>query len=148
MTGNSSGLSESILDKSRFISHRQILTLDYQPVLKKDHDYITVWGFWNGSDDLLAEKDFTYCTGISALNAFRRELITDYDFFMLMEQVKNLLHKKGYENVGLKGNHILLSMNSKGGLIKDIKGRFEFRLCNFEFIRQLQRKEIKKPKVH
>ena len=140
MTGNSTDLPENIVDESRFISHNKILAPDNKPVLKQDHDYITLWGFWNGSDDLLANEDVKYCTGISALNAFRRELITDYEFFTLLEQIKKLLHKNGYENVGLKGNHILLSMNSRGELIKDIKGRLEFHLCNFEFIRPLRKK--------
>jgi len=135
MTGNSSGMEEGIVDESRFISHRQILAPNNEPVLKRDHDYITVWGFWNGPDEFLAESDIEYCSGISALNAFRRELITDYEFFTLMEQVKKLLYKNGYENVGLRGSHVLLSMHSNGELMRDGKGRLEVRLCNFEFIR-------------
>lgn len=145
-TGSSRG-AEEITDISRFISHKDILTPDREPVLRMDHDYITVWGFWNGPDEFLAERDVEYCTGISALNAFRRELITDYEFFTLMEQVKKLLYKNGYENVGLKGNHILLSMKTTGELMRDRKKRLEFRLCNFEFIRPL-RKKRKKPAIH
>lgn len=138
MTGSSRG-AEEIIDNSRFVSHQDILTPDQQPVLRMDHDYITVWGFWNGPDEFLAERDVEYCTGISALNAFRRELITDYEFFTLMEQVKKQLRKNGYENVGLKGNHILLSMKANGDLMRDGKKRLEFRLCNFEFIRSVRK---------
>ena len=33
------------------------MTEDGHPILDKHHDYMTIWGFWNGPDEALAAKD-------------------------------------------------------------------------------------------
>lgn len=126
-----------VADESRYQSHRSILTPEGSPVLRSDHDYITVWGFWNGPDESLAEKDGDYYTGINALNAFRRGLITEEEYFELMQNVKRVLAEAGMEDLTLKGNHVLLSINPRGELMRNSSGMPDFRMCNLEAIRKI-----------
>ena len=121
-----------------------ILTPDGHPVLRKDHDYIEVWGFWNGLDELLAARDGEYLKGISTLNALRRKLITEKECFLVLQHVEELLLTCGMEHLALKrGNHILLTLNHRGELMRNKEGFPEIRLCNFELIKKCVVNKIK-----
>lgn len=135
MTGLTASEAEPA-DPRRYASHRDLRTPDGAPILRSDHDYITVWGFWNGPDESLAEKDGDYYTGINALNALRRGLISDRDFDALMQHVARVLAAAGFEDLTLKGSHVLLSINPRGELMRGRDGIPDFRMCNFETLRR------------
>jgi len=124
-------------DKRRYESHAGILTPEGTPVLQMDYDYITVWGFWNGPDESLAEHDGVFYTGINAANALRREIITGQEYDRLMRRLQRLLAENGMENLSLKGNHVLLSLNPRGELMRDTSNELDIRLCNFETMHRL-----------
>lgn len=137
MTGSAAGSAE-VADMRRFESHRHVRTPSGEPILRPDHDYITVWGFWNGLDEFLAERDGEFCTGINALNATRRDLITDEEFHGLVTEVTRRLAECGMEDLALKGSHILLTLSPKGELVRDTAGGVDVRYCNFEAMRDLR----------
>ena len=126
-----------IADKRRYASHAAILTPEGIPVLQMDHDYITVWGFWNGPDESLAEHDGEFYTGINGANALRRGIITGQEYDFLMQRVQRLLAGHGIKNPALKGNHVLLSLNPQGALMRDRDGELDIRLCNFETMQKI-----------
>ena len=41
----------------------QLLTPEGEPALQKGCNYITIWGYWNGPDELLAAQDDGHHTG-------------------------------------------------------------------------------------
>ena len=137
MTGHTSDVMDYLSDDSRFLSHRHIVTPDGDPVLRKDHDYIKVWGFWNGRDEFLATHDGEYSTGINSSNALRRGVITEEEYNRLLDQVEEALFKAGFQQLVLKGNHVLLTINPQGGLVRKKNGDLEFRLTNFELMRKI-----------
>jgi len=137
MTGHASEPADYIADDSRYASHSSILMPDGAPVLRKNRDYITVWGFWNGLDEFLAEHDGEYSTGINAFNTYRRGLISEEEYHDLIEQARALLKRYGMDDLMLKGNHLLLTINPRGELVRTADGRLEIRLCNFETIKRL-----------
>jgi hypothetical protein len=53
-----------VSDNRRYQSHHALVAPDGQPVLRSDHIYLTIWGFWNGLDEILADKDEAYCRGV------------------------------------------------------------------------------------
>jgi len=126
-----------IADKRRYESHADILTPEGVPVLEMDHDYITVWGFWNGPDESLAERDGEFYTGINAANALRRAIITEPEYERLIQRVQSLLADHGIKNPALKGNHVLLSLNPRGELMRDREGELDIRLSNFETMQRI-----------
>lgn len=137
MTGNKTEISGELFDNSRYESHKSFETPDGLPVLKKNRDYITIWGYWNGPDEKLAINDGDYYEGIDALRAYREGIIGKDEYIALLEIAKKRLLEVGVEDLNLRGNHILLSLNSKRRLIRDSEGIPEIRLCNFEFLRKL-----------
>ena len=41
-------------------------------VLRDDHNYLTIWGYWNGVDEMLARRDEAYCKGLDLGRALER----------------------------------------------------------------------------
>lgn len=137
--GLSSGISESLFDRKRYDSHRELLTPHGTPVLAADGDYITIWGYWNGPDEKLAARDGDYLEGVNALRAWRDGLITEETYVSLMQRVREKLASLSVEDLNLRGTHILLSRRiSSGELIRDAEGYPEARICNFELLRMTE----------
>ena len=130
-------ISESILDNSRYLSHEKYLTPEGELILRKNHTYIIIWGYWNGPDERLAEKDGDYLTGINALSAYREGLISEQEYISLLEMKKQKMAAVGIEDLNLHGTHLLLSLDSRGDLLRDREGVPEMRVCNFELLSEL-----------
>ena len=137
MTGHKTEVSAILSDNGRYESHESYKTIDEMPLLKKGHSYIIIWGYWNGPDEKLAAQDSDYYEGIDVLRAFRRGIINKKEYISLLQITKEKLIKAGIEDLNLRGNHLLISLNSKGSLILDDKGTPEIRLCNFEFFKRI-----------
>jgi hypothetical protein len=136
MAASRSAIDQSLWDDSRYKSHRHLITPEEKRILRETHDYIIFYGYWNGPDELLAEKDESPYHGIDALLAYRRGLLDKDMYIQLMEIMKNKLAAVGIEDLNLKGNHILLSVDNSGQLVKDRDGIPEIRICNFELLRR------------
>jgi hypothetical protein len=137
MFGRKIAISDSIFDNSRYISHEQLLTPDGNPILRKNYKYIIIWGYWNGPDEKLAAKDGDYLEGISALSAYRKGMIKRDEYITLLNRKEERLQKVGYEDLHLRGSHVLLSLDNKGNLVKDDENIPEMRICNFELIKNI-----------
>jgi hypothetical protein len=138
MFGKETTISDSIFDTSRYMSHRNYFTPDGTPILRKKHNYIIIWGYWNGPDERLAEKDGDYLEGINALSAYREGIITREDYIALLIRKEKRLAKVGFEDLHLRGSHVLLSLDSSGKLLRDDEGVPEMRICNFELLKKFQ----------
>jgi hypothetical protein len=137
MYGATINISESILDNSRFDNHEKLKTPEGDPILRGDHNYIIIWGYWNGLDEKLAVNDGDYLEGINALSAFREGIISRDEYISLLKRKEERLRRAGFEDLHLRGSHVLLSLDSRGRLVKDPDGIPEMRICNFELIKKL-----------
>ncbi len=124
----------NICDDQRYETHQRWQTPDHKPILEKHHDYIIFWGFWNGPDDLLAQCDESPFEGLDALLAYRKKLLDKAMYLALMEKTKQMLQQVGIEDLNPLGNHILVSLDKTGQLVRDNQGLPEIRLYNFEFL--------------
>ena len=136
MTGRETANPDDLMDRSRYESYKNLLTPDGQPILRADHNYITIWGYWNGLDEFLARLDTGYCKGVNALQALSDRLIEQDGYDHLLSKVHRQLFFAGMEDLDLKGSHFLLTINPGGALMKDGDGTPSVRLCNFEMIRK------------
>ncbi|UCF16705.1 MAG: hypothetical protein JSW59_04420, partial [Phycisphaerales bacterium] len=138
MAASKSDMDESLCDDSRYDSHKSLLTPESKPILRRQHDYIIFWGYWNGPDELLATVDESPYQGVDALLCHRKGLLAKNTYLRLMKIAKRKLASLGIEDLNLKGNHILLSVDNAGHLVKDPKGLPEMRISNFELLRRAQ----------
>ncbi len=137
MVGKKTDISDSILDSRRFETHKGLLTPSGDPVLREDHRYLIIWGYWNGPDERLAAKDGDYLEGINALEAYRSGMISQNDYVALLNMKRRRLADVGVEDLNLKGRHLLLSLDSNGDLVRDREGIPEMRVCNFELLKNV-----------
>lgn len=136
MAASKSDMNESLCDDRRYNSHKNITTPDGEAILRKNHDYIIFWGYWNGPDELLAEKDESPYQGIDLLLCYRKGLLDEKMYQQLMQITKDKLATVGIEDLNFRGNHILLSVDGSGQLVKDHDGIPEIRICTFELLRK------------
>jgi hypothetical protein len=136
MTGRRTTVSSSLVDHSRYESHADQETPDGQPILSRHHEYITIWGFWTGPDDAMAAKDEAVYKGIDALAAYRDKRLTKSEYFRLMRAMKKRLAAVGIEDLSLRGNHLLLSIDREQKLARDKSGQPLVRVCNFELLKK------------
>lgn len=139
MLGHLSTLPPESLDPRRYDSHGDIRMPGGEPVLQRERNYILIWGFWNGLDEVLATEDLhrRYCKGLNAEQALEQGRITPAGFDELMEKTARLLASAGFESTHLRGTHFLLTLSAEGDLLCDPDGTPAIRLCNFEFLRKL-----------
>ncbi len=136
MTGSETMISEDLTDMSRYENHKGLLTPGGSPILKMKRNYITIWGYWNGPDEMLAAKDGDYYNGITLLNALREGVITKDIYLSLMNNTKGRLQKIGIEDLHLRGNHLMISLDNSGNIVEDKENLPEIRISNFEFFRK------------
>jgi len=142
MTGHRSTVSSSLTDHSRYESHADLKTFEGQPILSRHHEYMSIWGYWNGPDDVLAVKDEVVYEGIDALAAYREGRLTQRGYVQVMRAVKKRLAATGIEDLNLRGNHLLLSIDRRQQLAVDEKGLPLIRICNFELLKKVSKETL------
>lgn len=135
---NRTRIHELLFDASRYESHKAFVMPDGKPALRRDHSYITLWGFWNGTDNELSISDSHHLYPINANLAFKFHHITDAERHDLMEAEKLRLAKVGFEDLNRKGSHLLLSLDEKKKILRDRDGRIELRYCNLGLMRKVE----------
>ncbi len=137
MTGIKTEVPNTLPDDRRYESHRKYVTPDNRPILRKDRDYILIWGYWNGPDEKLADEDGNYYKGVDALRALRDGLISNKTYMDLLQSIRQRLLSAGIEDLNLRGSHLLLSvLISTGHLITDKENIPEIRICSFELLKE------------
>ena len=91
-------------------------------MLRSDHIYLTIWGFWNGLDEILAGKDEAYCRGINLHEACQNGIINAREAKQLLEREQKRLAAAGYRDRLPKPTHYLLSLRHSGSLVLDDDG--------------------------
>lgn len=139
MLGHQSTLPPESLDPRRYQSHADLLMPDGHPILQRSRNYIVIWGYWNGLDEVLASENAhrPYCSGINARQALARGLISAETHDALMDKMIRLLASAGMESTTPRDTHFLLTLNPDGNLLRDPDGTPAIRICTFEFLRTL-----------
>ena len=139
MIGLSSGRShEYVQDNRRYASHKNLHAFNSKPILRKAHPYLTIWGLWNGLDELIAGRDEPYCAGVDLRQAVVKGIVTPEESRAVLEKKRDHLLQVGYEDVGLKPTHILVTVTKSGRVFRDDDGIPSPRLCNFSMIRRIK----------
>ena len=139
MLGHHSTLPPEALDPRRYESHRDLRMPDGAPVLQRERNYITIWGYWNGTDDAVAGEELRrdHCRGINGLQALAEGRIDERELAAALDKMSRLLAGAGVASTGLLGTHFLLTLSPEDELLRDPDGTLVVRLCNFELLRQL-----------
>ena len=127
---------EQSADMSRFKSHGSLATPDGNPLLREDHNYITIRGYYNGPDRWVAEHDSQLLRPIDLVQAFSSGIIAKPEYLRTFEAIKMKLAAVGYDGALLSGNDILLTIDAEGAVTRETDGTPDARICNFELLRK------------
>jgi hypothetical protein len=137
MSGLESTRSELyVMDNRKYQSHQDLVTPEGSPVLRSNHNYLTIWGFWNGLDEILANKDEAYCRGVNLHEASLNGIITARETRQLLNRQQKKLAAAGYKDLLPKPTHHLLSVRHSGNVVLDADGKPTVRVCNFTLIQK------------
>ena len=124
---------EPSVDFSRYDSHKDILDPEGNPVLRENHNYITIRGYYNGPDYSVAEQGPLYIP-IDLARAVYQGNIDESTCQIFLHKVKENLKSVGYDGSLLKANDLLLAIDSNGKIMNNSYGEPQVIICNFELI--------------
>ncbi len=124
-------------DPRRFETHREILDPDGEPVLRSDRNYITIRGYYNGSDRWVSQQRGRLCRPLDLLKALTGGYITPDEYRRLLEVTRSKLRNIGYDGSLLRPNDLLIVLSPDGEPLKDAEGLLEVRISNFELLRKV-----------
>ena len=135
MTG--SAKVEPVSDPRRFASHRDLVGLDGKPALRGDRNYITIRGFYNGSDNWVAGQEGALCQPVDLRKADAENLLPREDCAQLLARARARLRELGLDGALLELNDLLITIDPHGHIVREADGRPEVRLCNLELVHPL-----------
>lgn len=133
-TGHRSQLEASVADPRRYKSHAGLRSPLGKAVLRPGYDYISVWGYWNGPDEMLANRDGGYFKGVNSAQARTMGILNETQLKELLDRERQRMEATGMTFLRLRPEQILLSLDSSGTPILDGDGNLETRICNLQFI--------------
>ena len=139
-TGSKRDTARQVADERRYEMLADIRTPDGEPAVRKDNDFITIWGLWNGPDELLAAQDGRFYSAVNAEQARAAHLISAAQMNELMQNKLERMRQCGLQDLNPKADHMLLSVDPDQKLVVDTFAKPEVRLCNFELVRRVDEK--------
>lgn len=121
-------------DRRKYESHKDILDPEGNPILQESYNYITIRGYYNGPDHLVAKQAESLYMPLDLSKAPYKSIIDEEHCQRLLEKTKQRLADAGYDGSLLKTNDLLLAVDEDGNFMKDEIGEPMIILCNFEFI--------------
>jgi hypothetical protein len=138
MSGHESSRADLyVKDRRRFEALRELVQENGKPLFRPDHNYLTLWGYWNGDVEPGEDQEKTHLSPIDAAQARKQGRITPEQLHALMERSAAQLQAAGYRNLRPSPSHLLLSMRHDKSLVLDNDGLPTAGLCNFSLLRLL-----------
>ena len=97
-------------DKRHFRISRALVMEHDAPLFRADHNYLTIWGYWNGSAEMTEDRDEAHVQPVDLGEAVARGLITTELRDELLERARQRLEAVGYRDLQLRAGHVLLSI--------------------------------------
>lgn len=136
-TGIIEGATTQVIDARRFERMRETLAPDGTPALQQQRDYITIWGYYRGLEDVEAIQDTRLWTPIDLLRATLKKLLSPEQAEEIKARHARAMNDAGFVDLHAKPDHILLAYIPGGDLKLDANGNIEARQCNLELVKRL-----------
>ena len=123
-------------DPSRYLSHRGLSCPDGNALLQNGYNYISLRGYFNGTDDWVAAHDGALCRPVDLVRAVTLGHVTPSLAEGLFGDMLDGVYRAGYDGDFLSMDDILLAVAPDNTLLKTPSGDIDARICNFELIRR------------
>ncbi|MGD1275758.1 MAG: hypothetical protein ABR964_00870 [Tepidisphaeraceae bacterium] len=137
VTSHSAEARPAPADRRRFDRFQSVLAPDGTPALRNGPDYVTIWGYFRGLEDVDAPNSDALWSPIGAGQADEQGLLTSEELSRIIDGHHRMLLQAGYEDLNPDLNHILLSFIPGGAMKRTGSGEIETHQCNFELVRRV-----------
>jgi hypothetical protein len=121
-------------DDRRYRAFAGIRTSEGEPLLRRDRDYITIYGYWRGERDTVAIENAERYRPINGEVAADAGFVDQSVVNAALLATARRLESLSMEALYLKPDHILFVVDSDDLVLCDGQGNPEVRLCNLELI--------------
>lgn len=121
-------------DIRKYDSHKHIRDSEGNLILRENRNYISIRGYYNGSDEWVHEHEGKLHKPIDLSEAVGRGLIDDSQSMEMVNKVIKRLYDAGYDGSLLEANDILLTMDDSGCVVMQSSGEPDLIICNMELI--------------
>lgn len=135
MTGNTK--IEPVTDPRRYDLFRKFTGPDDEPILRENHNYISIRGYYNGPDSWVATQSGRLYTPYDLASACTEGILNSDECTRLLDVTTSRLKNIGYDGSLLELNDILIAVDPEGTIVKDAENLPEARICNLELIAHL-----------
>jgi hypothetical protein len=125
-------------DIRKYQSHRDIHDSEGNPILKEDHNYITIRGYYNGPDEWVPKHEDSLYTPVDLSRALRQGIIDKEQQMSHLQGIINRLEEAGYDGTLLRPNDLLLAVDKDVSIMTGPFGEPEVIICDFELIWKIE----------
>jgi hypothetical protein len=136
-TGHKAGAGRVIANESRYHKFAHLVTANSTPILSREHEYVTLWGFWSGPGMGGTSGTAGPFSSLDLRKARETGIVSPEETAKLIEWTREDMARAGFELIDLKPDHLLVCVGADGRLVMAANGKPEMRLCNFELLRHL-----------
>ena len=131
-------ISAHLNDQSRYSSHEGLVNRRGDPVLLPDRQYLTIWQYWQGSDEEMMISPRPPLTPMSLNEAYLTGLVDRQGMESILRFAIFKLGSRGYRDLQPKPTHLILAADRRGMLIRDETGMPIFRYSNFSLVERFK----------
>jgi hypothetical protein len=128
---------EASTDRRRYESHGHLFTSDGTPILREDRNYVTLRGFYSGPAAWVAGQTGGLGWPLSVHQAQARGVLDPAEGDRIMQSTREAVAREGYDASLLDGSDVIIGMRASGEPERDVNGRLDVRISNFELIRPM-----------
>lgn len=135
MTGSTK--TEPTADLRHYGSHGRIFGMDDYPILRENHEYIIIRGYFNGADSWVASHEGQLSRPFDLERAGFEGILPCEECQKLLEITRSRIKNVGYDGTLLELNDVIISIDPNGSTIMDEENLPKARICNFELLHKL-----------
>lgn len=130
-TGHQSSNSAHLRDERRFATHASLTTPEHpsEPILRRDYDYYTIWGYFRGIDPHQRQAAREACAVLDLEQACGQGLIDEADYHHALRRARDRLRELGINTEGLEDYELVMSVRDGETICRDLDGELDLRLC-------------------
>jgi hypothetical protein len=114
-----------VTDMGRFRSHAGIISPDGEPLLRTDHRYVTLWGYWTGVDYAELRERPNDNQFFDLMWAFKRGYLGDTEYRGLYDASSKRFESIGIDRDRISPERLICMFSADGKPMTDDRGKVE-----------------------
>jgi hypothetical protein len=124
-------------DLRRFESLRNLDDGFGGPLLDDGHDYVTIFGYYNGPDGWVAEREGPLCRPVALHRAIAVGHLDAEAARQLLATLVERMAAAGFDGSLLHPSDTLITVRPDGELVRNADGQVELRICDLKLVARI-----------